>query len=274
LFRILDHYIRRTEGQERIIGSLLGANIEGVIEIRNTFPVPHTENDQVVAVDTEFLSNMLQLHLRANPKESIVGWYATGSDINENSVLIHDFYWRELNQVPIHLTVDIKGLATGSGLKAYVLSSLSLPNVEKPLASQFQPVKLEIENLDAEKTALEVLTRAKSEEVPQTSLFSELASFERALVQISRMLESISEYVDKVVDGQTPANNSIGRFLSTTITSLPLLDATSFEKMWNNHLQDLLMVVYLSDLTRIQIAIAERLQSVRPTPELQNLSTQ
>jgi translation initiation factor 3 subunit F len=152
LFRILDHYIRRNDGQERVIGSLLGANNEGVIEIRNTFPVPHTEADQV-AVDTEFLSNMLQLHLRANPKETIVGWYASGSEINENSVLIHDFYWRELHQVPIHLTVDIRALAAGSGMKAYILSSLSLPTVEKPLASQFQPVKLEIESLDAEKNS-------------------------------------------------------------------------------------------------------------------------
>jgi translation initiation factor 3 subunit F len=66
------------------------------------------------------------------------------------------------------------------------------------------------------------------------------------------------------VAGQTPANNAIGRFLSTTISSLSLIDPASFEKMWNNHLQDLLMVVYLSDLTRTQIALAEKLQSITP----------
>jgi hypothetical protein len=48
IFNILDHFIRRTEGQDRVIGTLLGVNVEGVIEIRNCFPVPHTEGEQVL----------------------------------------------------------------------------------------------------------------------------------------------------------------------------------------------------------------------------------
>jgi translation initiation factor 3 subunit F len=47
IFNILDHFIRRTEGQDRVIGTLLGVNVEGTIEIRNCFPVPHTEGEQV-----------------------------------------------------------------------------------------------------------------------------------------------------------------------------------------------------------------------------------
>lgn len=47
VFAILDHYMRRTEGQERVIGTLLGANNDGQLEITNCFPVPHTEGDTV-----------------------------------------------------------------------------------------------------------------------------------------------------------------------------------------------------------------------------------
>jgi hypothetical protein len=43
IFTILDHYVRRQESQERVIGTLLGVETDGVIEIRNCFPVPHSE---------------------------------------------------------------------------------------------------------------------------------------------------------------------------------------------------------------------------------------
>ncbi len=39
--------MRRDEGQERVIGTLLGANNDGILEITNAFPVPHTETDAV-----------------------------------------------------------------------------------------------------------------------------------------------------------------------------------------------------------------------------------
>tara|TARA_R110002050_G_scaffold59506_2_gene132936 strand:+ start:612 stop:917 length:306 start_codon:yes stop_codon:yes gene_type:complete len=74
LFSVLDHYIRRKEDQHRVIGTLLGYVENGVVEVRNCFPVPHTETDQV-AVDMVFHRNMFDLHQKANRKEVIVGWY-------------------------------------------------------------------------------------------------------------------------------------------------------------------------------------------------------
>jgi translation initiation factor 3 subunit F len=47
VFSILDHYMRRSEGQQRVIGTLLGSNNDGVLEITNAFPVPHTETESV-----------------------------------------------------------------------------------------------------------------------------------------------------------------------------------------------------------------------------------
>ncbi len=48
IFSILDHFVRRNdESQQRVIGSLLGTNIDGVVEITNCFPVPHTEDESV-----------------------------------------------------------------------------------------------------------------------------------------------------------------------------------------------------------------------------------
>merc|ERR1719305_1237746 len=113
IFTILDHFSRRNEGQARVIGTLLGEENDGVVEIKNCFPVPHNETaEQVqgeiecqVAVDMEFHRTMYELHRKVSTREVVVGWYATGREITSHSALIHDLYGREIAR-PVHLCVD------------------------------------------------------------------------------------------------------------------------------------------------------------------------
>lgn len=112
-----------------------------------------------VAVDMEFAKNMYELHKKVSPSEVIIGWwvtarswglfcstyfiflvyihgcfsvldlkvtrcvsrYATGYDITEHSVLIHEYYSREA-QNPIHLTVDTALQSNKMNIRAYVRS--------------------------------------------------------------------------------------------------------------------------------------------------------
>lgn len=50
LFSILDHYLRRNENQDRVIGTLLGVRSEdgSEVEIRACFNVPHNETAESV----------------------------------------------------------------------------------------------------------------------------------------------------------------------------------------------------------------------------------
>jgi len=54
-------------------------------------------------------------------------------------------------------------------------------------------------------------------------------------------------------------NKKVGRLLLDALASVH--NAEVFEKVYNDNIQDLLMVVYLSKLTQTQIAIAEELQN-------------
>ena len=48
LLQICDAYIRRKEDQERVIGTLLGTSVDGQIEVKSCYVVPHNESaDQV-----------------------------------------------------------------------------------------------------------------------------------------------------------------------------------------------------------------------------------
>src|SRR4051812_19728235 len=75
LLSILDHSMRGQVEQQRLIGSLLGTRSEdgSEVEIRSAYAVPHTETEEQVEVDFQYQKQMLALHLRANPREQLVG---------------------------------------------------------------------------------------------------------------------------------------------------------------------------------------------------------
>jgi translation initiation factor 3 subunit F len=56
----------------------------------------------------DFQKTMINLHLKANPNEMLVGWYATGKDVNQNSVYIQNWYQEVQRSTTIHLTVSRK----------------------------------------------------------------------------------------------------------------------------------------------------------------------
>ena len=53
LFNIVDHFSRRDQGQDFVVGTLLGTEENGVVTVSSCFPVPHTETEEQVAVFVE-----------------------------------------------------------------------------------------------------------------------------------------------------------------------------------------------------------------------------
>lgn len=259
---ILDHFSRRNEGQDRVIGTLLGEEHDGVVEIRNCFPVPHEDGSEQVAVDMEFHRTMYELHRKVSTREVIVGWYATGG-ITTHSGLIHDFYGRELSMPPVHLCVDTNINEAGKmALKAYTSVPISLG--AKELGSRFVEVGCNMLVTDAEKIGLDVLLGNKDTITGEGDLAprTDIEGLEASIERTKDLLDHVGKYVEDVLAGKAEANNEVGRLLADTIASVPLMKPGVFEKTFHNGLQDLLMVSYLSQMTRTQLALAERIQAV------------
>jgi translation initiation factor 3 subunit F len=47
IFSIIDSYERRNEKMTRVVGTLLGTNIQGNVEVTDSFVVPHRDGDEV-----------------------------------------------------------------------------------------------------------------------------------------------------------------------------------------------------------------------------------
>ena len=76
------------------------------------------------------------------------------------------------------------------------------------------------------------------------------------------MLTQFNRYVEAVLAGREEPDSSVGRALNDLVQSVPKMDPDQFEMMLNSNLRDLLMVVYLSQLTKTQLQLNEKLSMV------------
>lgn len=234
IFSILDHSLRRNADQDRVIGTLLGTRSEDgtEVEIRSCFAVGHTETTDQVEVDMEYQKQMLALHLKANPKEVLVGWYATSSELNTFSALIQNFYGQSDGTWPhpaVHLTVSTepgKDIET----RAYISAPVGVTVERAADSAAFIPVPHEIRYGEAEKNGLEAIANARDAEDRQASIFTDIEALERAVEEVIGMIDRVSKYVEAVIDEEAPASTALGQFLLNALALAPKVEPADIER--------------------------------------------
>merc|ERR1712226_574514 len=53
----------------------------GSVEVTNCFCIPHKEYEERVEADIVYAQDMYELNRKVAPHETLVGWFATGSEI-------------------------------------------------------------------------------------------------------------------------------------------------------------------------------------------------
>ncbi|KAK0206900.1 JAB1/Mov34/MPN/PAD-1 ubiquitin protease-domain-containing protein [Desarmillaria ectypa] len=260
LFSILDHYLRRTDKQDRVLGTLLGTRTETGVEVRSSFAVLHSETSEQVAVDMDYHRTMYDLHHKVNSKEVIVGWYSTGSNLNTFSALIQNFYSQETApHQAIHVALNT-GIDNGepAGIKAYFSSPVGV--FPRPENCVFVPVPVELRFHDAERSGLDLLTStAASPNSTSNQPLADLEILEQSIQNVSDMLDRVLTYVRSVLAGETKGDPALGRYLMDTLgASTDDLEKGGF----NASLQDTLMISYLANLVRAQAEVSSRLALV------------
>lgn len=266
LFTIIDSFERRKEDAKRVVGTLLGSVDSKSVTVTNAFCVPHTESDDEVAFDMEYAKNMYELHRKVNQTEVIVGWYATGHDITEHSVLIHEYYTKESkNKNPVHLTVDTT-LAQGElGFKGYISSPIGVPG--KTQGMMFSPVDVKLVQYEAERVSVDRIQTGCHKKTGVVTVPTEFQHVTEAIENLMSMLDVVLSYVKDVQEGKTPPDANTGRFLLDLIYSVPHLSEKEFDTMLNNNINDLLMVRYLTNVLQAQLVLNEKLVNTSVTQQ-------
>lgn len=259
LLQIADSYERRSQDNHRVIGTLVGSVDKQCVEVTNCFCIPHKEYEERVEADIVYAQDMYELNKKVAPHEQLVGWFATGSEITSHSALIHDYYARETKD-PIHLTLDTTLVTGRISMKAYVFVPLGVPGATS--GSMFTPVVVEMIASEPEIAGLDLLHKTKFSKVRSVEPVPELTKVADAASKMQNMLDAVINYVEAVLDGREEPDSSVGRALNDMVQSVPKMTPNQFEEMLNSNLKDLLMVVYLSQMTKTQLQLNEKLSMV------------
>jgi translation initiation factor 3 subunit F len=268
VLKILSAYVRRPEGADRTIGTLLGCISEGsTVDITDSFPVVHKDTEsEGVLMDQEYHKQMLALHQKVSPRDQVVGWFATnatGNEIISASALIHSYYCTADSQFhatavlpgPMHVLVDTSLYNQKLGVKAFI-------NVRTVVADgllQFHEVPLQVQTSlsPAERSGVSQLMQAKKE-----SAIDSIDGFTLGLKELLGLFRRMQEYVKAVQEGKVQGSLAVGRGLTAQLCSEPVIATEAIENLCKTSLQDSLMVVYLSSLTRTQISMTEKIQAL------------
>jgi translation initiation factor 3 subunit F len=284
IFSILDHYQRRNDGQVRVVGTLLGQHIDGsnVIEIKQAFPVPHEEEEESATVQIDYHHSMLALYKQVSPKDVVVGWYST-SGSNESAAgqtagsgstpeqlayitsLMHEVYRGQMPASsgiePLHLNVDV---SMKSGMKiSGNINSVTRSRDRADLLANFQPVPVEMHAYEEEKIGVDALISGVPDDdtrldAPATFL-TESENIESAVGKILESMEALEAYIERCATGKEKnPNPALALQIHNLLSSLPTLDASTFTSTFSTHIQDLLAIVYLANMTKNQLAIADK----------------
>jgi len=259
LLQIADSYERRSQDNHRVIGTLVGSVDKQSVEVTNCFCIPHKEYEERVEADIVYAQDMFELNKKVAPHEQLVGWFATGSEITSHSALIHDYYARETRD-PIHLTLDTTLTSGRITMKAYVFVPLGVPGATS--GSMFTPVQVELVASEPEIAGLDLLQKTKFSKVRTVEPVPELTKVAEAAGRMQTMLDAVLQYVEAVLDGSQEPDNSVGRALHGLVKSVPKMDPDRFEEMLNSNLRDLVMTIFLSQMTKTQLQLNEKLSMV------------
>lgn len=218
-----------------MIGTLLGVRSEDgqEVEIRNCFAVGHTETQEQVEVDMDYQKQMLALHLKANPKEVLVGWYATSAELNTFSALIQNFYGGQGDGTWPHPAVHLT-ISTDAGkeieARTYISAPVGVTAERAADSAAFTPVPHEIRYGEAEKSGLELISGAKDNKDRTANVMTDIESLERAIEEVLGMLERVSKYVEAVIEEETPPSSALGQFLMNALALAPKVDPEDIER--------------------------------------------
>jgi translation initiation factor 3 subunit F len=132
---------------------------------------------------------------------------------------------------------------------------------------------------------VELIAGAENNENRTAAIMTDIGALERAITDVLGMLDRVSDYVARVIvcfhyifnfdflvlirlqKGESPTSTAIGKFLMNTVTLAPKVNAADVERMFNAHIQDVLMVSYLANTIRTQIDLSGRLATYNFGPK-------
>lgn len=287
MFQICDHYLRRKDGDDKVVGILLGfINSSDQLIITNCFGVRDI-SDLTTGINADltnpntYYRTAKSLHEKINKQESVVGWYSTKtirddtipwSNLNISGLLRND---ARLLSSPLMLILDCCDENQSLDYKLYRSDVKSFPkaivqklNMTSTFTLLYTEVSAVIKASDADKVALSAMVSENKnwgDAVSVAHIGNEKEQVQETTVSVEKtmeLLDSIYQYVSNCVTNEKSEKKDVQETVARTLASIPTLSyENAADNLFVKNRRDASMINYLAKLTETQLCIAERISS-------------
>ncbi|KAJ9471162.1 26S proteasome non-ATPase regulatory subunit 7-like protein B [Diplonema papillatum] len=259
LLSTVDHYTRLTANTrtgKRVVGILLGHNVNGKVHCTNSFAIPFEEdpkNQSIWYLDHHYLENMFSMFKKVNTKEAIVGWYSTGPKLKVNDM--------EINQVvarycvhPIYIIIRVTD-DRSEGLPCTAYKAIEeIENEATGPKMTFAHLHTTLRCSAMEEVGVVHLLR-DIQDYTVSSLATQVKEKISSLRAIESKLQEIRDYMELVADDKLPLNHNILYTVQDIFNTLPSLHHIRQSTAIAQEVNDQTMVTYLGSLLRSVVAL-------------------
>ncbi|EIE22810.1 Mov34-domain-containing protein [Coccomyxa subellipsoidea C-169] len=255
LINISDHATRMRanklgeENNYRVLGCLLGQQSGRVVDISNSLEINYHIGELGIDIDEAYLTRKQEQYKQTFPKLDTVGWYSTGSEVEEADMQIHKMI-THFNESPVYLLLDPDMNRTHKDLPVSLYES-ELHLIDGVPQSIFVQSKYTIETSEAERIGInqiaKVLPRGNDKGTDQLS--AHYMSLHAAIKMLHGRLLILHVLLRNIDSGEIPYDHALIRQAASLVRQLPAIRAASFHQNYLVEFNDAMLTVYLSGIT-------------------------
>ncbi|GJN15831.1 hypothetical protein PR202_gb02774 [Eleusine coracana subsp. coracana] len=245
----------------RVFGCVIGVQRGRMVEIFNSFelvldPVTGT-------LDRAFLEKKQELYKKVFPDFYVLGWYSTGSDVQDTDMLIHKALM-DVNESPVYLLLN----------PAINLSQKDLP--------------VTIYESEAERISVDHVAHLKPSDggSAATQLAAHLTGIHSAIKMLNSRVRVIHQYLVAMQKGlyiclgedcecivklrnvvRLQVDNSLLRQVASLVRRLPAMESQKFQDDFLMEYNDTLLVTYLAMFTNCSSTMNELVEKISTSYE-------
>ncbi|EAA17015.1 probable 26s proteasome regulatory subunit s12, partial [Plasmodium yoelii yoelii] len=255
LLSVVDHYNRiASNTKKRVLGTILGEKIDGVVHITNSYALPFDEDIKdinIFFIDDNYNENLFNMIRKINTREKILGWYTTGSNIKPNDIFINEIFYK-YHHAPIFLLVNVHTNQTIFPVNAYVAIEKAISN--NKFRKTFIHIPVRIGAFEAEDVGVEFLLK-ELKSVSTSTLATKVGDKLSALKTLISKLYEISEYLNDILQGNIEMNIKILYNLQNVFSLLPDTDNPELVEAFMVKNNDIMLNIFIGSITRSVIAL-------------------
>ncbi|CAM6033028.1 unnamed protein product [Sphagnum compactum] len=274
IVNLSDHYtrIKAQSGSSsplpRVYGCVLGVQTGRTVEIFNSFELHYDATQNVL--DRAFLESKQEQYKKVFPKYDVLGWYSTGSDIQDSDMLIHKSL-TDINESPVYLLLNPAINHAQKDLPIAIFES-ELHVIEGVPSLIFVNASYTIETVEAERISVDHVAHIKPSDgnSAATQLAAHLTGMHSAIKMLNSRIRVLHHHLVSIQKGEAPYDHSLLRQVSSLIRRLPAIDSSRFQDDFLMEYNDTLLMTYLATITKCSSTMNELVDKFNTAYDKQN----